>query len=282
MNELESRLKDTLEQHAGPTQPRTLPGGTRARVRRRQVVSGASVFTITAAFVMGCLALLSFGPASPSPVLTSASAPAAGTAMPPDGWPVIGPNASQGFIDDALAFYDGNSSSIVSPVSILASGSVDGRPWLVTGFRTDGSGDWGGTAGPCGHLFVGPYGDPGFGICRVPQTASGQPPKVLPAAHMEGVAPGPGSGDPGGLTMYFGIVDTQVDRIEVRSDGFETWQPDLIPGPAGSGVRFFALFPPSKTDGAVIAFGSAGEELARLPFCASPGVACEAPRPDSY
>jgi hypothetical protein len=283
MNDLESRLKDTLERHAGPTHPRAFPDGTRAVVRRRQVLSGASVFAVTAAFVAGCLVLLSVGPASRGPARTNVTAvPATGTATPPDGWPAMGPTSSQSFIDESLAFYDGNSSSITSPVSVLASGSVQGRSWLVTGFRTDGSGDWGGTSGPCGHLFVGPYAHPAFGICRVPQTASGRPPTVVPPAHMVGVAPGPNSGDPQGLTMDFGVVDAQVSRIEVRSDGFETWQPELIPGPDGSGVRYFVLFPPTGTDGAVVAFDAMDEVLAHLRLCASPGTSCEAPRPDSY
>jgi hypothetical protein len=284
MNDLETQLRRTLEREAGAAPHRKLPDGTRARVRRRQVISAGSAAALTAAFVAGCLVLLSVGPASRTPARTTTAAPATGmSTTPPDGWPVLGPTARPGYVHDALAFYPDNpSGGYTSEVSVLASGSVDGRSWLVTGFRTDGSGDWGGTAGPCGHLFVEPFTDPGFGICRVPQTASGRPPSVLPAAHMEGIEPGPGSGDPGGLTMYFGVVDAQVARIEVRSDGSETWDPPLISGPDGSGVRYFVLFPPPDIHGAVVALSPAGEVLAHLPLCASPGTACETPRPDSY
>jgi hypothetical protein len=284
MNDLDSRLKETLERHAGATNSRQLPEGTRALVRRRQVVSGASVFAITAAFVAGCLVLLTLGPASPGPARTSGAAvPANGTSTAPDGWPLLGPTASKGFIEDVLAFYDPRPSSITSPVSILGSGTVEGRSWVVTGFSTNGSGDWGGTAGACGHLFVAPYREVEFGICRVPQTASGRPPTVLPPAHLVGVVPGPNSGDPQGLSMYFGVVEDRVARIEVRSDRFQPWQPDLLPGPDGSGVRYFVVFPPPRTDGAVIAFDAAGEVLARLPLCAAtPATSCEAPNPDSY
>jgi hypothetical protein len=171
--------------------------------------------------------------------------------------------------------YEQNSAGILTPPAVLASGRVDGRNWLVTGFATDGGGDWGGASGTCGNLFVDVGRNdqqPQFGICLAPQNTGSESPSAPAVARLDG-----GISVPNDLTMYVGIVGPSVDRISVNLPGGSSWEPTLISGPSGSDERFFVLFPPPRTDGVVSVADANGTTLAELSLCAATSQWCEDP-----
>jgi hypothetical protein len=276
MNDLETRLRETLDSHAGPIWTRVARAGTVRAVHRRQIRFGVTATAAAATIVAFSIVLVSVGIGrSPVQRTTASNGQAAAQTDPPAGWPVITLGADPAYIQRAMALYDQNSAGIVTPPAVLASGRVDGRNWVVTGFKTDGGGDWGGASGTCGNLFVDTGGNdqqPQFGICLAPQhSGSGSPPAPA-VARLEG-----GVSVPNDLTMYVGIVSSSVDRIEVTLGDGSSWDPTLITGPTGSNERFFILFPPPHMDGEVVFLDANGSAVAGLSLCAATSQWCEEP-----
>jgi hypothetical protein len=245
-------------------------------VHRRQIRFGAGITAAAATFVALSIMLFSIGIGrSPVQRTTASNGGAAAQTNPPAGWPDITQGADPAYIQRALKLYDQNPAGIVTLPAVLASGRVDDRNWLLTGFRTDGGGDWGGASGTCGNLFVDTGGNdsqPQFGICLAPQHTGPGSPSAPAVARLEG-----GVSVPNDLTMYVGIVSSSVDRITVTLTDGSSWDPTLITGPTGSGERFFVLFPPPHMDGEVVFLDANGSTLAGLSLCAATSQWCEEP-----
>jgi hypothetical protein len=278
MTNLETRLRETLDSHAGPIRTRVAPAGTVRAAHRRQIRFGVTVTAVAATFAALSIVLVSVGIGrSPVQRTTASNGQAGAQTDPPAGWPDITQGADPAYIQRAMKLYDQNSAGILTPPAVLASGRVDGRNWVVTGFETDGGGDWGGASGTCGNLFVETGGNdqqPQFGICLAPQHSGSGTPPAPAVARLEG-----GVSVPNDLTMYVGIVSSSVDRIEVTLADGSSWDPTLIPAPTGSGERFFVLFPPPRTDGKVVFLDANGSTLAQVSLCAATSQVCQEPSP---
>ena len=276
MTDFETHLRETLDSHAGTVWTRVAPAGTARAAHQRQIRFGVGVTAVAATFVALSIVLFSIGIGrSPVQRTTASNGRAGAQVEPPAGWPLITEGADPAYIQRALKLYDQNPAGIVTPPAVLASGRVDGRNWLVTGFGTDGGGDWGGASGTCGNLFVDTGGNdqqPQFGICLASQSSGPGSPSAPSVARLEG-----GISVPNDLTMYVGIVSSSVDRITVTLPDGNSWDPRLITGPAGSDERFFTLFPPPRTDGEVVVLDANGKMLAQLSLCAATSQVCQEP-----
>ena len=265
MEGMETRMREALQRNIGTQPARPMPGGTRGRIRGRQVrwVTGVAVTGLAAA-VAG-LGLVRILPRHAPP----AYGPASGSMNPlervPEGWPtvVIGDPADGYRMPQEVA----NSSG---PVRVIASGTVNGYGFSFQSFvgagSTDESGPCLGFAGPGLDHFASPAPQPpdavggiSSGTCAGAQGVPANKDMYL-AGQIDTQTPG--------IAPNYGFLSSRVDHLVLRLDDGSTVQIPVLESPPGwDGVQAFLFFPPNGTDGTLIAYSKDGMELASAQIC---------------
>jgi hypothetical protein len=273
MNDLEGRIRATLDQRAKASAIRTMPPGTRRRIRSRQAGAAFVVFATAMAFSFVAFALFS----TPS----GASRTAAGedevvVVQPPRGLdpslylhdvdpPAPGewPDVTRGDLSDAYVDYsEEEAASIVVDKTAIDAGRVQDEPWSLVALEQNGNGAlWSeGAPGPCGELYLGSWGDDGGGsFCLRLDDMEGAP-EMTSMGIVWGVGP---------ITAYAGVATSRVDRIELDLVGRGSRLVPLLNGPPGVNARYFVVFVPNGARGSVLAYGGSGEVLGRNALCAA-------------
>jgi hypothetical protein len=273
MNDLEERIRATFDQHAKASAIRTMPPGTRRRIRSRQAGAAFVVFATAVAFSFVAFALFS----TPS----GASRTAAGddevvVVQPPRGLdsslylhdvdppsPGEWPDVTRGDLSDAYVDYsEEEAPSIVVDKTAIDAGRVQDEPWSLVALEQNGNGGlWSeGAPGPCGELYLGSWGDDGGGsFCLRLDDMEGAP-EMTSMGIVWGVGP---------ITAYAGVATSRVDRIELDLVAGGSKLVPLLDGPPGVNARYFVVFVPNGARGSVLAYGGSGEVVGRNVLCAA-------------
>jgi hypothetical protein len=272
MNATETKIREALEHHVGPQPLRTMPTGTRPRVRRRQARWVAGVAVMVGAATFASVAVLRSLPGPGGPADGGTIVKDDPLEFVPAGWPAVDiGNPADGYTmpPDVAGAAGG--------VRVIASGTVDGAGFSYESFVSNGtdsgSGDaCSGFAGPGLDEFASPDPQPPGAVGGI---SSGT------CAHAQGV-PGRtdlyvgGQQDPQqapGIVATYGFASERVDHLEVRLDDGRTVDIPLLGSPPGwNGIQAYLFFPPEGATGTLTAFSAGGTPLARAPICVANGV----------
>jgi hypothetical protein len=176
MNDLDERIRATLHKRATASAIRTMPPGTRRRIRSRQ--TGSAFVAIAAAMAFSFVAFELFS--TPWGGARTADGEDGGEVVvvqPPRGldtsldlhdvdppapgeWPdVTSGDLSGAYVDVS----EGETASIVVDKTPIDAGRVQDEPWSLVALEQNGEGMlWSEAApGPCGELYLGSWGDDG-------------------------------------------------------------------------------------------------------------------------
>jgi len=268
MDTLETRIREALDRSVGAPPQRSMPPGTRSRVRRRQARWVVGIVVVAVGAVFGGLTALKAIPGG------GGGAPGeGGTFVPnhplefvPEGWPTvrIGDPADGYTLPSEVA-------GAAGPVRVIASGTVDGHGFSFQSYVGDPRA---GTSGPC-------LGFAGPGLDRF-ASPDPQPPGAVGGISSSTCATD--QGVPQSLDMYrtsqqdtdqapgtapnYGFLSARVDRLGLRLDDGSTVDIPVLPSPPGwEGMQAFLFFPPVGSSGTLTAYAADGTELARAPMC---------------
>jgi hypothetical protein len=267
MSEFEAALREALRRRAGDPGGRSMPLGTKRRVRRRQLVTGGAGAAIAVATILLTTVILAGLPRG------AGTGPAGGTSSAPFGslprtWPTIVAG------DPADAYVPPADETVLGGKHVLYSGTVAKADFSFVGYLVD---DGRTGQGPCLD-FTGPSAraeeGPSVSVCAYAPV--GEP--VPTGADLD--LAGAGSSAIPDIEANFGFVSARVRTLRVElSDGSASDVP-ILPAPDGwIGIRPFLFFPPAGLSGAVVALSDDGTELATAPMCVNEGVShsCHAP-----
>jgi hypothetical protein len=273
MNDLEERIRATLDQRAKLSAIRTMPPGTRRRIRSRQGGAAFVAFATAMAFSSVAFGLFS----TPS----GASRTAAGEdevviVEPPRGLdasldlhdvdpppPGEWPDVTYGDLSDAYVDHsEEEAASVVVDKTAIDAGRVQDEPWSLVALEQNGDGAlWSeASPGPCGELFLGSWGDDGGGSFCLRLDAIEASLEMTSMGIVWGVGP---------ITAYAGVATSRVDRIELDLVGGGSRLVPLLDGPAGVSARYFVVFVPNGARGSVLAYGESGDIVGRNALCAA-------------
>jgi hypothetical protein len=275
MNDLEERIRATLDVRAGTSAIRTMPRGTRRRIRSRQTGAAFLAFATAMAFSFVAFELFS----TPSGGSRTANGEDGGEVVvvqPPRGLdasldlhdvdpPAPGdwPDVTRGDLSDAYVDRsDEEVASIIVDKTPIDAGRVQDEPWSLVALEQNGNGAlWSeASPGPCGELFLGSWGDDGGGsFCLRLDDLEGSP-EMTSMGIVWGVGP---------ITAYAGVATSRVDRIELDLAGGGSRGVRLLDGPPGVSGRYFVVFVPNGAEGNVVAYGGSGEIVGRDVLCAA-------------
>jgi hypothetical protein len=267
MSEFESALREALRRRAGDPGGRSMPPGTKRRVRRRQLVTGIAGAAVAVAAILLTTVILTGLPRG------ARTGPAGGTSSAPFGslprtWPTIVAG------DPSDAYVPPADETVVGGKHVLYSGTVAKAEFSFVGYLVD---DVRTGQGPCLD-FTGPSA----------RAEEGPSVSVCAYAPMERPVPtgadldlaGAGSSAIPDIEANFGFVSARVRTVRVElSDGSASEVP-ILPAPDGwIGMRPFLFFPPAGLSGTVVALSDDGTELAKAPMCVNEGVShgCHVP-----
>jgi hypothetical protein len=273
MNDLETRLRRTLDERAGDPGTRRMPPGTMGRLRRRQARSVGAGLVLGVAAVLVAAGVLRILPRGGEGV-GLAGGPLVAPSHPiedvPHGWPrvdVMDPADAPHVIRPAVA-------DAIGSVDVLASGSVAGAEFSFMGWF--GGREEDGVPGPC-FGFAGPWSggtpptDPvlqGFGGIVSSTCSHWRYQLPVPTAadlHLSGQRD---TQNTPGIAANYGVVSGRVARLQVRLEDGSTSAILILEGPESWGdVRAFLFFPPAAKQGTLTAFDREGRALARADIC---------------
>jgi hypothetical protein len=275
MNDLEERIRATLDRRAGTSAIRTMPPGTRARIRPRQTGSALVAFATALAFSFVTFQLFSTPSGAsrtanggndvevevvPAPQDPDLSWSWDGVDPPAPGeWPDV----THGDLSDAYVdLSEGEAASFVVDKTPIDAGRVQDVPWSLVALEQNGNGAlWSDASpGPCGELFLGSWGDDGGGHFCLRLDAMEGSPEMSSIGIVWGVGP---------ITAYAGVATSRVDRIELELVGGGSRRVRLLDGPPGVSGRLFVVFVPNGARGRVVAYGPSGEIVGRDVLCAA-------------
>lgn len=272
MNDLTTRIRQTLQERAGQPVFRKMPAGTARGIRRRQtrfVVGVAALTTVALVGAVGVLRLLPRGAMGNGPASGPLVPPSHPIEEVPPGWPRVDVGAP----DDAPYVMPSDVADAIGGVEVIASGTVETALFSYMGWF--GGREEEGLAGPC-IGFAGPWGggapptDPalqGFGGI-VSGTCAHWHEDPVPTAVDLYLA---GQRDPPtvpGIAANYGFVSERVARLEVELGGMPPQEIPILDGPASwGGIRAFLFFPPRETEGVLVAYDGDGRPLARVEIC---------------
>lgn len=268
---MERDLRLVLRRVAGAPPYRLMPPGTTRRVRLRETLFAVTVAALVAAVALGTVGLIQVWPghrkAEPAgggavatvtpPVVVHTPPPISPPA--PGEWPVVTLGGDfTPYVDHVVDQNGVRDSGVVTAKTVIAYGTVQGVPWSLAAFLTDGTGDWTGPAGPCGELFLGAGGDyGGSGLCLNSVTR----PRSTDLGLTDLVF---GSGP---ITAYAGVVSDRVAQVVFHFDDGDARAAEMIPGPSGVDARYFVLFVPNGSTGDVQALSQDGRVLGDGTMC---------------
>ncbi len=271
MTDLEDRIRATLDARAGVTGIRTMPPGTRRRIRSRQVGASLVALATAAAFSFLVLDLFSTPPAGPRPAEGKSDVQIVPAPSEPEGtgdWKLVDPPApgawphvTRGDLSEAYIDRTAGEGAFVVDKTPIDGGRVQEEPWSLVALEQNGNGAmWYEAApGPCGELFLNSTGDyGGASFCLRLDDMEGSP-EMTSMGIVWGVGP---------ITAYAGVVTSRVDHVEIVVGQDETRRVPLVDGPPGVTGRYFVVFPPNDARGSLVAFGSSGQVVGREPLCA--------------
>jgi hypothetical protein len=272
MNDLEERIRATLDERVTATPTRTMPPGTRRRIRSRQAGTALVAFATAMAFSFVAFELFS----APLGGSRTADGEDAVVVQPPHGLdasldlhdvdpPAPGewPDVTRGDLSDAYVDRsEEEPASIVVDKSAIDAGRVQDEPWSLVALEQNGEGSlWSeASPGPCGELFLGSWGDDGGGSFCLRLDGMEAAPEMTTMGIVWGVGP---------ITAYAGVATSRVDHIELDLVGGGSRRVPLLDGPPGVSGRYFAVFVPNGAEGKVVAYGGSGEVLGRNVLCAA-------------
>lgn len=273
MTSIEERIRGALEAQGGATGIRTMPPGTRRRIRWHQAGASVVAFAAVVAFSFVVFELFSIpqggsrtadgsgdveivtAPREPdgSPAWNLVDAPA------PGAWPrVTHGDLSDAYVDRTV----GEETSFVVDKTAIDAGRVQDEPWSLVALEQNGSGAMWSEAspGPCGELFLGSWGDDGgASFCLRLDGMEGSP-EMTSMGIVWGVGP---------ITAYAGVATNGIHRIELDLTGGESRPVPLLDAPRGVTGRYFVVFVPNGARGSVVAYGTSGEVVGHERLCAA-------------
>ena len=181
----------------------------------------------------------------------------------PESWPETITDAS----GDAFVEATTPDDNIKLPKEVISHGTVDGVPWSLTAFWSEGEGSYTQSPGACAELFLGAGGeDGGTAICADvrPQGFPNAGP-VRMAFLYSGAHPG--------FVAYFGLVPLEAERIRVKTSTSSVLQCDVLRTVQDLGSGYFAFFARPDTDGEVAIFDDTGAVTATKSFSRMPSAA---------
>lgn len=278
MNDLERRIAEALSREA-PTFARTMPGGTLASVRIRQMFTSLVTVGLVAVIVFGGVRVLSAGPrASHEPGAWRSVAPPTEGELPspqgsadgindsiadPPSSGTTGEDTTATSVQSGLPYTDqveGQELYLTTQKHVVAHGHVSGIEWSLAAYETRAAAGY--LGGPCGDLFVGDLGEYG-GISFCLHTGGTHP-------HTQFALAGFGNNsDPkaGPVLGYAGVVGPQVATVELRLADGTTSELRLFDAPSGIEARYFAIFVDEGTAGRIAAMASDGTEVDHESLC---------------
>jgi hypothetical protein len=252
MNDLEMRVRDTLERHL-EVLPKPMPEGTVRRVRRRQAVFVTLVSSVVVVSVVGAVTVVRLG------ALEGRRGPADGRPGTIEALPAGWPDVHLGDPSVAYVPFPGGE-NLLGRKHVLASGSVDGAGFSLLGFTSKDEGD-------C-FEFTGPYaerkGTQVGGSCADIDVS-------VPAdADLDLL--GFSASTYGHIEANMGFVSARVHHLAVIADDGSSFPIPILDGPrAWDGRSFFLVFRYEGVGGHVVAYDEGGGVLARASLCAVPG-----------
>jgi hypothetical protein len=273
MNDLEERIRATLDERARASAIRTIPPGTRRRVRSRQAGSALVAFATAMAFSFVAFELFS----TPSGGSRTAHGEDEVEVVPaprgpdvsegwndvdppaPGEWPVVTDgDLSEAYVDRT----DGEAVSLVVDKTAIDAGRVQDEPWSLVALEQNGNGAlWSeASPGPCGELFLGSWGDDGGGSFCLRLDGMEGSPEMTSMGIVWGVGP---------ITAYAGVTTNRADRLELELVEGRSRRVPLLDGPAGVGGRYFVAFVPNGARGRLVAYGTSGEVVGHHVLCAA-------------
>jgi hypothetical protein len=271
MSTLEERIRATLDERVRASAIRSMPHGTRRRIRARQVGTALVAFAMAMSFSFVAFELFSMPTDAsrtaadndivvPAPHGRDTSLDLHDVDPPAPGeWPdVTSGDLSDAYVDRS----EGEGASIVVDKTAIDAGRVQDEPWSLVALEQNGTGAlWSqASPGPCGELFLGSWGDDGGGSFCLRLDAMSGSPEMTSMGIVWGVGP---------ITAYAGVATSRVDRIELDVVGGGSRVVPLLDGPPGVNARYFVVFVPNGARGSVIAYGGSGEVVARGGLCAA-------------
>jgi len=279
MNAIEERVREAFDRNVGVPPPRTMPAGTRARVRARQAGWVAMVCLSVAAVAFAGFQGLSRLPGDDGKPADGASiVPDHPLEFVPAGWPVVEIG------DPADGYVMPPNVTGAHDVGVIASGTVDGAGFSFQSFvgETGGIAEGGaclGFAGPGLGEFASP-GPQGPGAVGGVSSGTCAAVQGVPAEHDLYLV---GQQDPQqapGIVANYGFLSDRVARLELRLDDGRIVRIPVIASPPGwDGIQAYLFFPPDGAAGELTAFAADGTALARVGICVANGIAggCGAP-----
>lgn len=273
MNDLEDRIRATLHEQASATVIRTMPQGTRRRIRSRQ--AGATLVALATAAAFSFAAFEMFAtpqggsrtangsedvqivPAPRGPdtslIVHDVDPPAQGE------WPIVTRGDLRGAYIDRT---NGEDASLVVDKTAIDAGRVQDEPWSLVALEQNGDGAmWSEAApGPCGELFLGSWGDDGGASFCLRLDGMPGSPEMTSTGIVWGVGP---------ITAYAGVVTSHVDRVELDLAGGGSTRVPILDGPRDVTGRFFVVFVPNGALGSLVAYGASGEVVGHESLCAA-------------
>jgi hypothetical protein len=273
MNDLEERIRATLDERVTATPTRTMPPGTRRRIHTRQAGTALVAFATAMAFSLVAFELFSapFGGSRTAegedgvvvvqpPQGLEASLDLHDVDPPPPGeWPdVTRDDLGGAYVDVSVE----EAASIVVDKTAIDAGRVQDEPWSLVALEQNGEGAlWSeASPGPCGEVFLGSWGEDGGGSFCLRLDGMEGSPEMTSMGIVWGVGP---------VTAYAGVATSRVDHIEFDLEGGGSRRVPLLDGPSGVSARYFVVFVPNGAEGKVVAYGGSGEVLGRDVLCAA-------------
>jgi len=274
MNDIEARIRATLHDRVGSTAIRTMPSGTRRRIRSRQ--AGAALVAIATLVAFSFVTFQMFSTPSASRTADGKNETEIVVVQPPRGLdasldlhdvdpPAPGewPDVARGDLSHAYVDYtEGEEASFVVDKTAIDAGRVQDEPWSLVALEQNGEGElWSeASPGPCGELYLGSWGDDGGGsFCLRLDDLKGAP-EMTSMGIVWGVGP---------ITAYAGVTTSRVHHIGLELVGGGSRSVPLLDGPPGVAGRFFVVFVPNGARGSVVAYGASGEVVGRDALCAA-------------
>ena len=273
MNDLEERIRATLDQRAMASAIRTMPSGTRRRIRSRQAGAALVAFATAMAFSFVAFGLFS----TPSGASRTAAAeddvvivqaprgPDSSLYLHDVDPPAPGewPDVTRGDLSDAYVDYsEEEAASIVVDKTAIDAGRVQDEPWSLVALEQNGNGAlWSeASPGPCGELYLGSWGDDGGGSFCLRLDAIEGSLEMTSMGIVWGVGP---------ITAYAGVATSRCGSDRARPRGGGSRLVPLLDGPPGVSARYFVVFVPNGARGSVLAYGESGEVVGRNVLCAA-------------
>ncbi len=267
MNPSEMKVRDALDRGVGVPPLRSMPPGTRSRVRGRQArwVAGLTVVAVAVTLAgIGTLRIAASGgngPASGNDIVRDHP-----LEFVPQGWPAVdvGDPADGYTMPPDAAGSDG-------PVRVIASGTVDGEGFSFQSFvgagpDADLRGPCLGFAGPGLDEFASPDPQPPGAVGGISSATCAHPQGV--PARTDLYLAGQRSPQAPGIAAHYGFLGPRVTRLELRLDDGATVDVPLLGSPPGwDGIQAFLFFPPEGSRGTLTALAEDGTPLAEARTC---------------